>query len=148
MRGRDFDRKFDAERWGREQEASMDAGDWTDPARAKITVGKLSERWLASLDVKPKTRASYESLLPTCVLPHWGAVRLDRVETSAVTAWVAGMSGSRGPLSASRRQQAYHVLAAVLDVAVMDRRITKNPARDIGRLPRLPEARPALPVPQ
>jgi len=96
--------------------------------------------------VKPKTRASYESLLKTCVLPKWGTVRLDRVTQTAVKAWVATMSGARGRLlSPSRRRQAYHLLTAVLDSAVQDGRLPRNPARPTERHGRRSGFLPSLP---
>ncbi|RZS89878.1 site-specific recombinase XerD [Motilibacter rhizosphaerae] len=129
-RSKTFDRKGDALRWAQEQERKVRNQDWADPALAKVTVGELCEHWLATLSVKPKTRLSYENLLTTAVLPTWGTVRVDRVTHSAVRAWVAGMTGARGLLlSASRRRQAYNLLASVLDAAVLDGRLTKNPAR-------------------
>lgn len=148
-RGKTFQRKSDALRWAQQQEERVRLMDWTDPARAKVTVGDLAEDWLASHEVKPKTRASYESLLRTCVLPHWGAVRLDRVTTSGVKSWVSSMTGARGRLlSASRRRQAYHLLTAILDSAVQDGRLPRNPARPTERhgrrsgfLPSLPQTR-------
>lgn len=148
-RSKTFARKGDALRWAREQENRVRSMDWTDPLRAKVTVGQLAGEWLASHEVKPKTRASYESLLKTCVLPQWGAIRLDRLTTTAVKTWVATMTGSRGQvLSPSRRRQAYHLLTAILDSAVEDGRVPRNPAkparasgRRAGFLPSLPETR-------
>jgi hypothetical protein len=100
----------DAVRWAEEQESRVRSLDWTDPSRAKVTIGELAEAWLATHEVKPKTRASYESLLKTCVLPRWGDVRLERV-TTAVKSLVAPMRGARNHvLSASRRRQAYQML--------------------------------------
>jgi len=38
---RHFDRKLDAQRWVESQETAKSRGDWIDPARARVTVGKL-----------------------------------------------------------------------------------------------------------
>ena len=148
-RSKSFTRKGDAVRWAQEQENRVRSLDWTDPTRARVTIGELAETWLASHEVKPKTRASYESLLKTCVLPKWGTVRLDRITQTAVKTWVTSMTGARGrQLSASRRRQAYQILTAVLDSAVQDGRIPRNPARPTansgGRarfLPQLPQSK-------
>lgn len=150
-RSKSFTRKGDAARWAQAQEDKVRALDWADPARARITVGALAGDWLAGHEVKPKTRASYESLLSTCVLPKWGRVRLDHVTTGAVRQWVATMTGARGHvLSPSRRRQAYHLLTAMLDAAVQDGRLPRNPARPVqgigrrsGFLPKLPVTRRA-----
>ncbi len=104
--------------------------DWTDPALSRITVAEWCEQWRETWHVKPKTRASYDSLIETAVLPRWGATRLDRITATAVRGWVAGMTGARGQLlSASRRRQAYHLLTAMLDAAVEDGRLPRNPGR-------------------
>ena len=93
---------------------------------------------MATLVVKPKTRDSYESLLRNHVLSRWGHVRLEQVTLADVKAWVAGL-----PLSASRVKQAYQVLSMMLDLAVEDGRLSRNPARPAhgkvkGMLPTIP----------
>jgi integrase len=98
---------------------------------ARVTVTDMRAVWvLGNASLKAKTLASYESIWRTLVLPRWGSTRLDRVTPLEVRGWVAGMTGARDkPLSASRKRQAYGLLASVLDAAVMDRRILTNPAR-------------------
>lgn len=129
-RSKTFATKNEAQAWGQDHERRMRSREWTDPRRAKVTVGDWSEQWRTTLSVKPKTAASYDSLLRTCVLPRWGNVRLDRVTTALVRSWVAGMRGVTGkPLSPSRVRQAYRLLSAMLDLAVEDGRLPKNPAR-------------------
>lgn len=85
--------------------------------------------------MKPKTLAGYRSLLRTRVLPTWESVPLTQIRHADVVGWVAGMR-SEG-LSASRVRQAYHLLGAMIDDAVKDNRLPRNPAADID-LPRLP----------
>ncbi len=63
------------------------------PAVYAVTVGAYSSSWLTGkVSLKPKTRASYESLLLTRVLPQWRDVPLGRVTYEAVTVWVASMA--------------------------------------------------------
>jgi integrase len=145
-RTKTFPTKGEALAWGQAQERRMRSMEWTDPTRAKVTVGEWSERWLETLRVKPKTRAEYENLLRTAVLPRWGDVRLDRISTADVRGWVANVTGARGkPLSASRSRQAYGMLTAMLDLAVEDGRLPKNPGKPTagnrGFLPKLPKSR-------
>ena len=86
--------------------------------------------------LKPKTLVGYESLLWHRVLPTWSTVPLVRVMHSAVVAWLAAMRAEG--LSASRTRQAYHLLTAMLDDAVKDNRLARNPAAGVD-LPRLPK---------
>ena len=46
-----FETKAAALTWGRDQEASIREGRWTDPNAGKLTVGEWIERWLAIQDV-------------------------------------------------------------------------------------------------
>lgn len=145
-RTKTFPTKGEALAWAQGQEARMRSMEWTDPSRAKVTVADWAPRWFETLQVKPKTRHEYETLLRTAVLPRWGTVRLDRISTADVRGWVANVHGARGkPLSASRARQAYGILSAMLDLAVEDGRLPKNPAKSSssnrGFLPKLPKNR-------
>ena len=148
-RTRTFSTKADAQRWAQEQERKIRTMDWADPALARITVNDWCEQWRATWTVKPKTVSSYDSLLRTAVLPRWGTTRLNQITATSAKAWVATMTGSRGELlSASRRRQAYHLLTAMLDAAVEDGRLPRNPARPQeirgrrgGFLPTLPDTK-------
>src|SRR3954466_1321110 len=130
-----FTRKRDADLWEQEQKAAIRNDAWVDPGRSKVTVGEWADPWMAGrVHLKPKTLSSYRSLLVTRVLPRWNTVPLTRVRHSDVVAWVAAM---RLELSASRTRQAYHLLSAMLDDAVKDNRLVRNPATGVD-LPRLP----------
>lgn len=133
---RHFKRKVDAQRWLDEVTASQVRGDYVDPARSRMTVGNWAAPWMAGRShLKPKTLASYRSLLNTRVLPRWADVPLVKVRHAEVVAWVAEMRAEG--LSASRTRQAYHLLTSMLDDAVKDSRLARNPAAGVD-LPRLP----------
>lgn len=70
------------------------------------------------------------------VEPKWGTRAVGDVRHSEVQAWVSELAKSA---SATTVLRAYGVLAALLDVAVKDRRITRNVARDVA-LPRKPKS--------
>jgi integrase len=144
-----FATKRDALDWANREESKVRTQSWTDPNRAKISLGELAPSWFDGLDVKPKTYAAYESLYRTCIKPTWGTTRIDRIQVSAVRTWVSKMTGARGKkISESRRRQAYVVLCGILDLAVEDGRLPRNPARPrngegkrANFLPRLPPPR-------
>ncbi len=134
---RSFPRKSDAVRFLTGVESRLLDGSYVDPARARITVGEWATRWYAGrVNLKPKTLASYDSLLSRRIRPTWETTPLSRVEHSAVVAWVAEMRADG--LSASRTRQAYHLLTAMLNDAVKDNRLSRNPAAGVD-LPRLPK---------
>ena len=136
-RAKTFARKVDAERYLTTVEHSKMTGSYTDPAAGRLTVAEWANRWMASrVHLKAKTIASYESLLRSRVLPALcGDVPLQRLTNGSVVSWVADMRA--GGLSAQRTRHAYHVLKAMLDAAVADNRLARNPAGGV-KLPRLP----------
>ena len=142
-RSRTFKRKIDAEDWLVEQEAAKKSGKWVDPDAGKITVGEWADQYMAArFDLKPKTRASYENLLRSCIKPTFGDFALSAVESSHVDIWVAALV-DKG-LSASRVRQAYVVLGAILKKAVTRHLIASSPCA-VDNLPRLnPKERRAL----
>lgn len=129
-----FRRKVDAERWLRAEEGRADRGEWVDPSAGAIRYGEWSRRWLAGLHgIAPKTRAGYESLLRSRVLPAFEDAELRRISTSAVRAWVANMAEEG--LSSARIRQALQVLRASLEVATDDGLIARNPAAKVKTPP-------------
>jgi integrase len=104
---------------------------------ARVTVQGLGEDWIANQShLKPSSFGVLEGAWRVHVEPYWGRRRLSDIRFSEVQAWVSKLSvGDEKPRSATVVIRAYGVLAAILDVAVRDRRITTNPARGVS-LPR------------
>jgi integrase len=135
-RSKTFARRVDAERFLATAEAAKLRGEWVAPERSRVTVGEWAAEWMAGrVHLKPKTVASYESLLRTRILPTWESVPLASITNAEVVAWVAELRSAG--LSPSRTRQAYHILTAMLDAAVRDRRLPSNPAAgvDLSRIP-------------
>nr|MBA2599686.1 hypothetical protein [Actinomycetota bacterium] len=74
--------------------------------------------------LKPKTLASYESLLRSRILPAFGQRELRAIKPSDITTWIGAMV-SEG-LSPSRIRQAHVVLRLVLESAVRDGLVIRN----------------------
>lgn len=135
---RHFDRKVDAERWLRGEGSKIDAGTWTDPNRARVTVGELGAAWLdRQLGLKESTRARYAGVLNGHVLPTWGSTRVGAVDYEGVAAWVQQLAAMG--LAASSVRQCHRVLSLILADAVKARRIPMNPAEGVD-LPRVTKA--------
>jgi hypothetical protein len=62
-RSKTFDRRVDADRWLAGVSFAIARGEWTDPARARVTVGDWSRQWLTAKapSLKATTRESYRS---------------------------------------------------------------------------------------
>lgn len=129
-----FRLKKDAERWIREQRATLDRGVWVDPVLGRVTVAEWADRWLATtVHLKPKTAEGYESLLRVHVMPVFGDLELASVDRVAVRRWVAELESSG--LSPSRIRQARQVFGAVLGAAVDAGYLGRNPAKGV-KVPR------------
>lgn len=145
FRSKSFTTKGEARAWSQEQEAACRAGSWTDPSRTAITLRDWSAHYFDTLSVKPKTMEGYRSLYVTQLEPRWGDTRLDRVTLPDVKKWVAGMKRLDGkPLGPSRVRAAHRLLSAMLDLAVDDKRLVRNPAQTLsgrrsGFLPKQPK---------
>ncbi|HSM45328.1 MAG TPA: tyrosine-type recombinase/integrase [Acidimicrobiia bacterium] len=130
---RSFKRKIDAEKWLRAEEGKADRGEWIDPNAGAITYGEWSKHWIDSLHgLAPKTRAGYESLLRSRVLPTFANAELRNITTPAVRQWVSGMVEDISP---ARIRQALQVLHASLDMAVDDGLISRNPTHRVKTPP-------------
>ena len=130
---KDFDRKADAERWARGQQATVDSGVHIDPRAGKETVLEYAERWRAAQVHRPTTAALVESQVRLHIGPQLGARPLASLRRSDVQAWVKGRSQVLSPRTT---RQVYRLLATILRSAAEDRLIGTSPAVRI-QLPRL-----------
>ena len=130
---RSFHTKADAQRWEREQVIRAEKGEAPVAHRGGDTLAVVAEKWLTTLTTdthKPKTINGYRRLWETLVKPTWGNYKPRNVQADSVRSWFATMTGEAGkPLSLSRRKQALQVLAMILDEALRQGLILRNPAR-------------------
>ena len=133
-----FVRKKEADDYLANITVSTLRGEYVDPKSAKYTVRELGAEWMANQShLKPSSHRTVETAWRVHVEPAWGARRIGDIRHSEVQSWLTRFgAGSDGkPRSATVVLRAYGVLAAILDVAVRDRRISSNPARGV-KLPR------------
>lgn len=102
----------------------------------KETVGDFATSWisstLAASDRKESTKTLYGRLVRKHIAGSTiGARTLDKLKPSHVEAWKVELQG-RG-LSESTIRTTYTVLRAVLDTAVRDKAIAKNPSAVVPR---------------
>lgn len=132
---RHFAKKLDATRWLAQSKTKVAVGDWVDPSLARVTVGEWAALWMASqVQLEPTTKVRYAGIVRNHVLPVWGRVQLAAVSHADVATWVQAMLVEGQ--SASSVRAMYGVLSRVLDHAVRDGRLPRNPAASV-RLPRL-----------
>jgi len=103
-RNRTFDRKIDAQKWLRNEQANLDRAEWTDPRLARTSFGEWAVEWLETRrHLKPKTLAGYESLLRVHLLPRFGEMPLSGIDPYVIESWVVELTDSG--LSPSRTRQ-------------------------------------------
>jgi hypothetical protein len=129
-----FATRREAERYLREQQVAVQRGTHIDPADTERRFLHVVEAWRATwLELEPKTKAGYESILNKHVLPRWRDARIGAVSAESIQEWVNELAASGRAPNTVRR--IYGVLRSVLKVAVERHYITVNPC-DAVRLPR------------
>lgn len=127
-----FDTKLDASAWLEAQAAEVDRGVWSAPERpetaARQTLKQYADVWLASRDLKPRTRMLYRDLLDALIVPHLGEVLVERLAPTTVRNWYATLDAS----TPTRRAHAYSLLRSIMTTAVSDDLATANPCRIRG----------------
>jgi integrase len=132
-RAKTFRRKVDASRFARSVETDKARGDWLDPRLARVTFGQYVAEWRPSTaNLKPTTRAGYESLLNVHILPVFGSTPLGKITPKDVRAFIGDIESR---LSPARVRQAYRLLSMILKSAVESDYISKSPCIGV-KLPR------------
>lgn len=125
---RGFRTKKEAELFLASVTVSKATGEYIDPALGRIRITDLSAGWLAGKKstLKPSTYRPVLSAWEQHVQGEWGTREVAKIQPSEVQQWVAQLAETRSATTVAR---ALGVLAGILDVAVGDRRIPRNPAR-------------------
>ena len=105
-------------------------GQWTDPARAKLTVAAWADEWLTTkVDLRRSSASRLKGVLRCHMIPTFGAIALADVGNAAVRAWVADMTADG--VGAATVRKSYNALAQMMRAAVADRRIAFDPCQDV-----------------
>jgi len=134
QRKKSFRRKVDAERFLNDLMAEMARGSYVDPAAGKVAFGSVAARWASSrMHLKASTPDRYASIVRHHLVPKWGGWSVNRMATRDIAEWLNGLHAAG--VSAGTVRKVHRVLSLILDAAMADSLIGRNPARGI-RLPR------------
>jgi len=134
QRKKSFRRRVDAERFLNDLMAEMARGSYVDPAAGKVSFGSVAARWTSSqMHLKASTSDRYASIVRHHLTPKWGGWSVNRMATTHIAEWLNGLHTSG--VSAGTVRKVHRVLSLILDGAMADSLIGRNPARGI-RLPR------------
>jgi integrase len=120
-----FDTKLDAGAWLADYVEGVAA---TPQRRQDPPLAAYVSDWLASRDIKPRTRAHYRHLLESMILPELGKLRMSRISPVRVRTWYAGLDAARPTL----RAHAYGLLRTIMATAVAEDVVATNPCRIRG----------------
>ena len=128
---RGFKLKRDAEAHLATVEVSKLKGAYVNRSDAKATVSELGIQWLEQHKPKitPSSYHSVESAWRIHVKPKWGGYAVGAITKRDVQAWLNELGEIRSHTTVARLRD---LLAGILDHAVEDNRITKNPARGLA----------------
>jgi integrase len=124
---RTFSTQDEAVRWKREQERAMERGEWIDPTLSSITFADWSQKWLsAKNDIAASTKRGYVTRLNTHLLPAFGKSKLTSITNNQIGQWIAkAIDDGSGAIVIKR---SHSVLRQILNAAVLDGRLNRNPA--------------------
>lgn len=143
---RGFKRKKDAELFAAQVETSKADGTFISPAAGNTTVTELHPAWEhGQKQLAPRSKRNNASAWKVHVQPKWGNWPVGRITTPEIRKWVVELQETKGRDTVLR---AVHVLRAILEVAVEERKIKTNPAVKIQVKRETRARRPYLTVPQ
>jgi integrase len=133
-----FSKPFPTEAQARKHRVKVEAderkGLSTDYSGAEQLFADYVRTWLEGRLVKgrplaPRTRYEYEGLLRRNLLPAFGSTRLRAIGTTDVRTWLADVIERAGNDQAAK---SYRLLRAVLNTAVADELLVRNPCQIRG----------------
>lgn len=128
---RRFPTRIGAQRWLDGITTQQGSGTYSDPKGGRITLASWAARWLdAQSQLKPTTRARYDSIVRVHLVPRFGTVRLADLTHADVSAWVSCLLAA-GMAPATVRQT-HRVLSLILGFAVRDGRLARNVAEGVN----------------
>ena len=106
----------------------MLVGAYIDPRLGRTTVGDYWTAWSARQPCRDTSRSSVTSLFDVHVLPTFRARQLASLRRGELETWAIGL-----PLAGRTARQAANYLSTMLDAAVADGLIARNPAHGAKR---------------
>lgn len=136
--------------WLTLKEAEIRQGEWLDPDAGKVRFGEYADTWVSDSVLKPRTEELYRGLLKNHLKPAFGQTFLTDIREADVRRWRkerlrTGPQQARpfGPVTVAK---AYRLLHTIMNTAVDDGRIRRNPCRIKGAGQEHSDERPVVPV--
>jgi integrase len=126
-----FDTEADALRWLTVTEAEVIRGDWFDWTAGEVPLREYAGKWIVErAGLAPRTVELYQSLLRLHIVPRLGDLDLVALTPGLVRSWRNDLL-DRG-VGRATVAKCYRLLRAVLNTAVDDELVRRNPCRIKG----------------
>lgn len=144
---RTFATKAEAERWLALTEAEIVRGDWLDPDIGQVPFADYARSWVSERpNLRPKTIQLYDGLVRLHLAPELGALAVQDITEARVRRWRKNLLDTG--VGAVTVAKAYRLLKAILNTAVDDGLIRRNPCRIKGAGQEKSPERPVLTIRQ
>ncbi|MET7310044.1 tyrosine-type recombinase/integrase [Streptomyces sp. NPDC005571] len=125
-----FETKRAAEVWLTQIEADLTRGNWQDPDAGAVNFKEYALQWVDERGLSATTDELYRRLLRLHLLPTFEGLDLDEITAPRVRTWRTERLSSTG--AATTVAKSYRLLKAVMETAVDDELIRRNPCRIRG----------------
>ncbi|MET8561689.1 tyrosine-type recombinase/integrase [Streptomyces flaveolus] len=125
-----FETKKDAEVWLSQVEADLSRGDWRAPDAGAVNFRVYAEKWVEERELAVRTEDLYKHLLRLHILPTFAELDVDEITAPRVREWRA--ERLRTTKAKTTVAKAYRLLKGILETAVDDDLISRNPCRIKG----------------
>lgn len=121
--------------------ADLYRGVYIDPELGKITLQEYAEQWLASRDHAALSAEGTRGRLEKHVYPHLGHIPLRKIRPTTIQTWTKGLAATKSEhdrskagepprmLAGTTRERIFANVASILQAAVDDGIIARNPAK-------------------
>ncbi|MEV8316239.1 tyrosine-type recombinase/integrase [Streptomyces sp. NPDC059900] len=124
-----FETTTDADDWLAEKQTEIRRGEWRDPDAGAVGFRAYADKWVEERELAPLTQDLYRYLLDKH-LTAFADLDLDEITAPRVREWRAERLRSTGAKTMTAK--AYRLLKAVMETAVDDELVTRNPCRIKG----------------
>jgi len=125
-----FPTKTSAEQWLTHAEADILGGDWIDPDAGSVPFAEYAATWIEERDLRPATAQVYRYVLGRHLNPSLGNRAVADIKEPQVRRWRKQLLDSG--VSTVSAAKAYRLLKAIMNTAVDDGLIRRNPCRIKG----------------
>jgi integrase len=129
---RSFATKAEASRWLASSENDLARGIWTDPDAERVALDAYARGWMRSRpNLRPRTVDLYENLLERHIIPALGHHSLGTLTPAIVRGWNADLVRRCRDRSLTPAKS-YRLLRTILNTALADGLIARNPCAIVG----------------